>query len=99
MRWSSLSSRSRPLATFSSRRWLLNHLRIRSFADLVLPFKKAAQPRQLLIEARILAAFLVGPVGGDAELGHAVHLVRPDLDLDRLASVGDDRGVERLIAI
>ena len=32
-----------------------------------------------------LRAFLVAPVRGDADLGDLVHLVGPDLDLERLA--------------
>ena len=66
---------------------------------LVLPLEQAAQPGQLLVEARVLASFLVGPVGGDPELRDAVHLVRPDLDLDRLACVRDDGRVERLVPV
>src|SRR5256885_3373031 len=66
---------------------------------LVLPLQQAAEPRELLVEGRILATFLVSPVRGDAELGHPVHLVRADLDLDRLTGVRDDGGVERLVAV
>ncbi len=67
--------------------------------DLVLPLEQASKPRQLLVEAGILAAFFVSPVSGDAELGDAVHLVSADLDLDGLARVRDDGRVQRLIAV
>ena len=36
---------------------------------------------------------------GDAKLRDSVHLVGADLDLDRLAGVGDDRRVQRLVAV
>jgi len=67
-------------------------------ADLVLPLEEASEPGQLLVEARVLAAFLVGPVRATPNR-HTMHFVRPDLDLDRLARVGDDSGVERLVAV
>ena len=64
-----------------------------------LPLEEAAQPRELLVEARVLLAFLVGPVRRHAELGDAVHLLGADLDLDGFAGVGDHGGVQRLIAV
>ena len=70
-----------------------------SVPHLVLPLEQAAQPRQLLVEARVLATFLVSPVGGDAELGDTVHLVGADLDLDGLAGMRDDGRVQGLIAV
>src|SRR5450759_3896191 len=65
--------------------------------DLVLPLEEAAQPGQLLVEARVLPTLLVGPMRSDAELREAMHLVRADLDLDRLTRMGDDGGVQRLV--
>src|SRR2546427_12614539 len=65
-------------------------------AYLVLPLEEAAQPGQLLVEARVLSAFLIGPVRCHAKLGDAMHLLSADLDLDRLARVRDDGGMERL---
>ncbi len=67
--------------------------------DLVLPFEQASEPRQLLVEAGVLAAFFVSPVGCHPELSDAVHLVSADLDLDGLAGVRDDGRVQRLIAV
>ena len=46
-----------------------------------------------------LGALLVLPVRGDAVLGPAVHVVRADLDLDRLALGPDHRGVQRLVEV
>ena len=42
---------------------------------------------------------LVVPVGGDAELGPAVHLLGADLHLERLALRPDHRGVQRLVEV
>src|ERR1035437_10952911 len=42
---------------------------------------------------------LVSPVGGDADLAHLVHRVRPDLDLERLAVKSDHGGVEALVEV
>ena len=59
-----------------------------------------ADPRDALIERRLLAAvFLILPVCRDTVFRRAVHLFRPDLDLERLAEVGDDGGVQRLIEV
>ncbi len=44
-------------------------------------------------------AFLVLPVRGDAVLGRAVHRVRADLQLDRLAARADHRRVQRLVHV
>ncbi len=44
-------------------------------------------------------AFLVFPVGGDAEFGDAVHLLGPDLNLERLAVLADHGSVQRLVQI
>ncbi len=67
--------------------------------DLVLPFEQASEPRQLLVEARVLAAFFVSPVGCHPELRDPVHLVGTDLDLYWFAGVRDDGRVQRLIAV
>ena len=42
---------------------------------------------------------LVAPVGGDAVLGTAMHLVRAHLDFDRLPVQPDDGGVQRLVQV
>jgi hypothetical protein len=46
-----------------------------------------------------LAAFLVAPVRGDAELGVLVHLARADLHFERLALRADHRGVQRAVVV
>ena len=75
----------------------LGRVRLR---DVALPVHELAQPGELGVVLAVgLGAFLVAPVGGDADLGHLVHLVGPDLDLERLAVDGDDRGVERLVEV
>ena len=54
--------------------------------DLALPVHELAQPGELGVVLAIgPAAFLVAPVGGDADLADLVHRVGPDLDLERLA--------------
>ena len=42
---------------------------------------------------------LVVPVGGDTALGHLVHFVGPDLDLDALALGAEDAGMDRTVAV
>jgi hypothetical protein len=42
---------------------------------------------------------LVHPVRGDTRLGHLVHVLRADLDLDRHAERAEERGVQRLVAV
>ena len=69
-------------------------------ADVALPVHELAQPGELGVVVAVgLRALLVAPVGGDADLGHLVHRVGPDLDLERLAVERDDRGVERLVQV
>ena len=68
--------------------------------DVALPVHELAQPGELGVVLAVgLGAFLVAPVGGDADLADLVHRVGPDLDLERLAVEGDDRGVERLVEV
>ena len=75
----------------------LGRVRLRHVA---LPVHELAQPGELGVVLAVgLRAFLVAPVGGDADLGHLVHLVGPDLDLERLAVDGDDRRVQRLVEV
>ncbi len=45
------------------------------------------------------AALLVAPVSGHAALGVGVHLVRADLDLDRLAAGAEHGGMDRAIEV
>ena len=69
-------------------------------ADVALPLHELAQPGELRVVLAVgLRAFLVAPVGGDADLAHLVHLLGPDLDLQRLAVERDDRRVERLVEV
>ncbi len=49
--------------------------------------------------AGVLAAFFVLPVGGDALLRHAVHLLGADLHFESLPVGAHDRGVEGLIQV
>ena len=62
---------------------------------LALPAQELAHPRHLVdfggVAVVLAAGLLVPPVRGDAVLGVAVHLVRADLDLQRLP-VGPDHG-------
>ncbi len=68
--------------------------------DLLLPLEQLPQPgKGLVVLVRTGAPFLVLPVRGDALLRDAVHLVSADLDLEGLALVADDGGVQRLIAV
>ena len=68
--------------------------------DLGPPGEQLAQPGhpQFVVVAP-LAAFLVAPVGRDAELGMLVHAPCPDLDLERAPGVIADDRVQRLISI
>ncbi len=69
-------------------------------ADVALPLHELAQPGELRVVVALgLRALLVPPVGRDADLGHLVHRVGPDLDLERLAVERDDRRVERLVEV
>ena len=73
---------------------------LRRVADVALPVHELAEPGELGVVLAVgLRAFLVAPVGRDPDLGHLVHRVGPDLDLERLAVEGDDRGVERLVEV
>ncbi len=65
-------------------------------AGLGLPVDDAVEPGHV---DRVRVAVLVGPVGGDALLGPAVHLPRADLHLDRLALRPDHRRVQRLVEV
>ena len=73
---------------------------LRRVADVALPVHELAQPGELRVVLAVgLRAFLVAPVGGDADLADLVHRVGPDLDLERLAVEGDHRGVEGLVEV
>ena len=64
-----------------------------------LPVHHLLHPLRPFLVGLALAAALVDPVRGDAELGLAVHLARADLDLERLA-LGPDHGrVQRPVAV
>ena len=68
--------------------------------DVALPLHELAQPGELGVVLAVgLGAFLVAPVRGDADLAHLVHLLGPDLDLQRLAVERDDGRVERLVQV
>ena len=63
-----------------------------------LPFEELAEPGETLLELDVLlCAFLVAPMGGDAVLGEAVHLMGADLDLERARFDAHDCRVERLV--
>jgi hypothetical protein len=67
---------------------------------LALPVDQLPHPGELLVVAPVAPTpLLVAPVGGDARLRHLVHLVGPDLDLERLRLGADDRGVQALIHV
>ena len=51
------------------------------------------------IAAGDLLPFLVGPMRGHTLLGHPVHLLGADLDLDKVAARPDHRGVQRLVVV
>ena len=68
--------------------------------DLVLPLDELAQPEEIAIVAGSgQSPFLVFPVRRNPLLGDQVHLPRPDLDLERLPLIGNDRGVQRLVEV
>ena len=65
-----------------------------------LPLHELADPGEAgLVLGGDVVAGLVLPVGGDAFLGDAVHLLGADLDLELMAAGGDERGVERLVEV
>src|SRR5438874_3750063 len=60
-------------------------------ADFLLKLEELPEPDEILfITVRPVPALLVLPMGGDALLRNAVHLGRPDLDLERKATIADD---------
>ena len=68
--------------------------------DVELPLHELADPGQLGVVGAVAArALLVAPVSGDAELADTVHVVGPDLHLERLAVDGHDGGVEALVHV
>ena len=68
--------------------------------DVALPVEQLAEPGELGVVLAVgLGAFLVAPVGGDPDLADLVHLVGPDLDLERLAVERDHGRVERLVEV
>src|ERR1035437_4579562 len=65
-----------------------------------LPFHQMAQPGDaLVVGGGAFSPFLVFPVGRDAFLGDAMHLLGADLDLEGLPVRADHAGVERLVEI
>ena len=69
-------------------------------AHLLLPLEQLPQPLEVLLVALgAEPAFLVFPVRGDALLGDAMHLLGPNLHLERQPALADDRRVQRLIAV
>src|ERR1051326_8018714 len=67
--------------------------------DISLPFDYLPQPCEALFILRRDRAVFVLPMSGDTVLRHAVHLFGTNLQLERRAVFGDDRGVKRLIKI
>lgn len=72
--------------------------------EFVLQRYHLAQPGQFLIvfaagADALVAGFFVLPVGRDTVFRYGVHGKCPYLDLERNAVVGDDRRVERLVAV
>jgi hypothetical protein len=63
--------------------------------DVALPIDDPVQP----VDVGGLGPVLVRPVGGDSPLGPLVHLATANLDLQRLATGPDDRGVEALVQV
>ena len=67
---------------------------------LPLPLHQVPQPGDALIVRRwTLAALLVFPVGGDAFLRDAVHLLGADLHLERLTVRADHGSMQRLVEV
>lgn len=68
--------------------------------ELLLPLLDALQPGDPPLDLLgVGEPLLIEPVGGDAVLGHAVHLPGADLHLQGQATRGDHRGVEALVAV
>ena len=65
----------------------------------LLQLEQLAEPAEVLVELVGLAVALVEPVGRDAELGRAVHLLGADLHLEELPARTEDGGVERLVGV
>ncbi len=75
-------------------------LQVALVGQVFLPLQYLAQPRDLLVEAGIrFHAFLVAPVGGDAEFGMPVHLAGAYLHLERQAARADHGGVQRAVVV
>ena len=69
-------------------------------AHFVLPLKDVAQPGEaLLVAGPLRLPFLVLPVGRNAHLRHAVHLLGAQLHLEGLAVRTNHRGMQRLVEI
>ena len=65
----------------------------------LLVLQQAADPLVVFLVAGALAVLLVLPVGGDAVLGHLVHLPGADLHLEGDAVLAHHRGVQTLVHI
>src|SRR5574343_1092458 len=75
---------------------------VRAVGDFVLPGQQLAQPGDLLVVVVLgaaLGAFLVAPVGGDAEFGVLVHVPGADLDFQAAPVRAAHGGVQRAIVI
>ena len=70
---------------------------------LLLPIEHLTQPRELLIEAArgavLGSSLLVAPMGRDAVLVHAVHLLGADLNLEGTCRRTDDRRMQGLVHV
>ena len=70
-------------------------------ARFLLDVDERLQPHRRLLRAGVagLGLLLVHPVRGNALLGHVVHHLRADLELDSRAHRVDQGGVQRLVAV
>ena len=65
-----------------------------------LPIEHRAQPLDLALVRLVVPGLrLVAPVGGDADVGDAIHVGRADLHLERPTVRPDDGGVQRLVLV
>ena len=85
---------------------VLEHIRLHPADELLgvrhvlPPFHQLANPGNLVVQILVrLSALLIAPVGGNAELGDLVHLMRPNLHLHRLPVRADHRRVQAAVHV